>query len=45
MFPIDDVESQKHLIEQYSRDLTNQLLADVLVELKILNTRLAEVKK
>jgi hypothetical protein len=41
MFP---VESQKHLIEQYSRDSTNQLLAAVLVELKVLNQRLAEVK-
>jgi hypothetical protein len=44
MFPIDDVESQKKLIEQYSRDSTNQLLAAVLVELKTLNKRLAEVK-
>lgn len=44
MIPTDDVESQKNLIDKYSKDSTNQLLAAILVELKILNERLAEVK-
>jgi Lhr-like helicase len=44
MFPTDDIESQKNLIEMYSKESTNQLLAEILVELKVLNSRLAEVK-
>jgi hypothetical protein len=44
MFPTNDIESQKNLIDMYSKESTNQLLAEILVELKILNTRLTEVK-
>ena len=44
MFPTDDVESQKNLIDKYSKESTNQLLAAILLELKTLNERLAEVK-
>jgi hypothetical protein len=44
MLPTDDAESQKNLMDVYSKESTNQLLAAILVELKMLNKRLAEVK-
>jgi hypothetical protein len=44
MFPTDDSDSQKDLAELYSDLSTHQLLAAILVELKTLNERLAEVK-
>jgi hypothetical protein len=45
MVPLDDIASQMNLIEKYSKEPTAQLLAAILVELKIINERLAEVKK
>ena len=44
MFPTDDADPQKSMIDMYSKESTNQLLAAILVELKTLNERLAEVK-
>jgi hypothetical protein len=44
MFPTDDSDSQRNLADTYSDLSTHQLLAAILVELKTLNERLAEVK-
>ncbi len=44
MFPTNDSDSQQNFAELNSDLSTHQLLAAILVELKTLNERLAEIK-